>query len=115
MFFLPGKGHFVEGLQLFLGEIDFDSLVAVFNLLLDYECRRTLIVVYAVNESGVDKSLQVCQVLIDNLHHIAVFLQIVDVTRHKRTVNIRQSELCNGSKPSETPIKLFHALQVLGA
>lgn len=35
MFFLPGKGHFIDGLQLFLGEMDFDSLVAVLKLLLD--------------------------------------------------------------------------------
>lgn len=35
MLFLSGQRHFVEGLQFLLGEIDFDSLVAVFNLLFD--------------------------------------------------------------------------------
>ena len=88
MLFLPGQRHFVEGLQFLLGEINLDSLVAVFNLLPDNECRCPLIVVYAVNEGGVDKSFQVCQMLVDHLCHVTMFLQVVDVARHKRTVNV---------------------------
>ena len=58
-----------------------------------HECCRSLIIVYAVNEGGIDKSLQVCQMLVDHLCHVTVLLQVVDVTRHKRTVNVRPSEL----------------------
>lgn len=64
----------------------------VFNLFLHDENCRTLVVVYAVNESGIDKSVDksflVCQMLVDYLCHVAVLLQIIDVTRHKRSVNI---------------------------
>ena len=93
MLFLSCQRHFIESLQFLLGEINLDSLVAVFNLLLDNECCRTLVIVYAVNECRVDKSLQICQMLVDNLCHVTVLLQIVDVARHKRTVNIRPPEL----------------------
>ena len=93
MLLLSGQWHFVEGLQFLLCEINLDSLVAVFNLLLDNECYRTLVIVYAVNECRVDKSLQICQMFVDNFCHVTVLLQIVDVARHKRTVYVCPSEL----------------------
>ena len=114
MFFLPGQRHFIEGLQFLLGEINLDSLVAVFNLLLDNKSRRTLVVVYAVNEGGVNKSLQICQMLVNHLCHVAVLLQIVDVARHKRTVNIRPTESVQGVEAFIDPDKTFPCLAGAG-
>lgn len=56
---LPGQRHFVKGLKFVFGEINLDCFVAVFNLLLDDERGGTLDVVAAVDESGVDKSIEI--------------------------------------------------------
>ena len=107
MVVLSGQRHFIECLQFLLREVNFDSFVAVFNLFLYDERSRSLVIVYAVNEGGVDKSLQVCLVLVDYFCHITVLLQIIDIARHKCTVNICPPEFVQWIKTFRDTDKAF--------
>lgn len=47
MVVLSGQRHFIESLQFLFREVNFDSLIAIFNLFLYDERSRSLVIVYA--------------------------------------------------------------------
>ncbi len=76
-----------------LGQIDFNSLISVLNLVLNNKRCCSLVTMYTINESSVNKSFKICQMFVDNLRHIAMITQIIDVSSNESPIYVCPTEL----------------------